>query len=136
MPTPADTWSPVVILTGREEGFSTFANFSKSVCASGVKRGHMPMHWGGNDLGMTWQSKSFCFHANYPDATGKCHADYQAPSDTGDHGKGRNMSVAPQYQGPHLNGALLPDTITLSWKNYVLDYVFADGADKIAPRVA
>ena len=53
------------------------------------------------------------------------------PSNTGFHGKGRNISSAPAYSGPHLNAALMSDVVTLSYEDYVLDYRFEDGVDAV-----
>merc|ERR1712216_809356 len=111
-------------------------NFTHAVCAAQVKRGHLPMHWGANDLNFRWNGKSFCFHANIPDlATNRTQSPYSAPSDTGSHGKGRNISAAPSYADPHLNAELLSNIVTLSYSDYMLDYKFVDGADAIGRRV-
>ena len=64
--------------------------------------------------------------------TNTTRSPYQAPSDNGDHGRGRNISAAPSYSGPHLNAALLSDTVTLSYTaQYVLEYRFVDDEDGI-----
>jgi hypothetical protein len=133
---PQDTWAPIVIVTGREEQYSSLENFTSAVCATQLKRGHLPMHWGGNDLNMRWNSRSYCFHANIPDpATNQTGSPYQLPSDTGCHGQGRNISAAPSYQGPHLNADLLSDTVTLRYRDdYVLEYRFVDNNDEIVRR--
>jgi hypothetical protein len=132
---PRDTWAPIIILTGREAQYNTLKNFSSEICKTQPKHGHAPMSWGGSDLDFSWNGRSYCFHANIPDpATNETRSPYQAPSNTGDHGHGRNISTAPSYQGPHLNAALLSDTVTLSYKDYVLEYQFIDGADKIVRK--
>jgi hypothetical protein len=92
---------------------------------------------GGNDLDFAWNGRPYCWHANIPDpTTNRTRSPYAMPSDHGDHSHGRNLSLAPSYSGPHMNAALLSDTVTLSYtENYVLQYRFIDGADAIV-RVA
>ena len=132
---PADTWAPIIILTGREETFGSLENFTSAVCGTKPKHGRSPMHWGGSDLSFRWNRKDYCFHANIPDpTTNKTRSPYAMPSATGSHGKGRNISAAPAYSGPHLNAALMSDVVTLSYEDYVLDYQFVDGADAIVRR--
>ena len=87
------------------------------------------MHWGVNDLSITWQGAHFCFHAN--DGGGST---FQLPSVTGCHGKEIEVDPPYQYSGPHLNANVSADTVTLSYGAYVLDYVFADGRDAIVKR--
>lgn len=128
--TPHDTWAPIIILTGREVEYTTRANFTSAVCDSHVTRGHGAMHWGTNDLALSWKGSSYCFHAS--NATGR----YQLPSLAGCHDtKPVNVTPPWQYKGPHLNAQLQSDTITLGYGNYILDYTFADGKDVITRRV-
>ena len=35
---PQDTWAPIVIVTGREEQYSSLENFTSAVCATQLKR--------------------------------------------------------------------------------------------------
>lgn len=132
---PHDTWAPIVILTGREAQYHTLENFTGAVCAVHLKRGHSPMHWGDNDLNFIWNQKNYCFHANIPDPATNATGNFALPSSAGCHAHKRNISAAPSYEGPHLNAALLSDTVTLSYTDeYVLEYRFVDGADAIVRK--
>ena len=114
-----------------ESDYGHFDNFTTSVCGSELHRGHAPFHWGQNDLQIHWRGRAYCFHAN--NKTGM----YQLPSVTGCKGTPIDVSPPWQYKGPHMHAALPneTDTVTLNYgKEYIVDYIFKDGEDKIVRR--
>lgn len=116
---PHDTWAPLILLTGQASEYGSFANFSRTVCATKLdvnpshQDGHVALRWKGHDYKLITNNRS---------------GQYQLPTKDG-----KSVEISPpwQYKGPHLNAALLSDVVTLNFKNYVLEYQFVDGADAI-----
>ena len=119
---PADPWAPLIVLTGQAVEYGSFANFSSAVCAA--KLDTNSAHQGGH-VALTWKGHGFRFTTN--NQTGK----YVLPAKDG---KPVDISPPWQYKGPHLNAALLSDVVTLSYKDYVLEYQFVDGRDAIVRK--
>lgn len=117
---PNDTWAPLILLTGRVSEYRSFANFSAAVCGAHLEVD--PSHQGGQ-VALAWRGHFYNFTSN--NRTGQ----YRLPTKDG-----QPVDISPpwQYKGPHLNGALLSDTVTLRYTNdYVLEYQFVDNADAI-----
>ena len=125
---PADPWAPLILLTGQETEYGSFANFSASVCATKlvVNQGHHDRGHEAGHVGLMWKGHDYVFNTN--NRTGK----YVLPTKDS-----KSVDISPpfQYKGPHLNADLLSDTVTLSYtQDYVLVYRFVDGADTIVRK--
>lgn len=119
----SDTWSPLIMLTGRASEYGSFENFSAAVCSTELAVD--PSHQGGH-VALRWNGHAYKLTTN--NITGK----YVLPTKDG-----KSVDISPpwQYKGPHLNAPLLSDTVTLSYtQDYVLEYRFIDNADEIVRK--